>query len=614
MRYSFFEIANFKGIEKVKIALNQTPRLNVYTLVGLNESGKTTILEAINYIGLALKHQESLESLELPGYSIDDVHELIPIGKRDNFNGVIAIRAGLSLDAEDEMQIKRHVFSEFGLTLEREIKEFTITRSIPFKDSKYNSEKKLSNVWNIVFPVKRKRARKISYLEGTEWLSTVNFIRDKLVPTILYFPNFLFDFPDKIYLETTESDEEKHAFYRLVVQDILDSLGTGTNLETHILARSKSVEKSDQKSLESLLLNMGRHVTSVVFDAWNKIFHMQFQKKEIIITHDSDAKGKYYLEFKLKDVDGYYRINERSLGFRWFFVFLLLTQYRGFRKGSPKNVLFLFDEPASNLHPSAQNQLLNSLDKLTENSMVIYTTHSHHLINAKWLEGAFVVRNEGLDYNDEINSYNAKKTKIIIDNYRRFAEKHPNQTSYFQPILDVLDYAPSQLGAVPNVTMLEGKNDFYTLNYFSEIILEDKRAMKFLPGKSSSSLEIIIALYLGWGINFVVLLDSDKEGKFQKKRYIESFGPIIENKIFTLDDINNKWSKHELEDIIPINERLVFQRTVYPDSTEYNKTHFNRVIQEKYITKLKGSFSEETIENFSSILNFLDSKLKCVET
>ena len=49
-------------------------------------------------------------------------------------------------------------------------------------------------------------------------------------------------------------------------------------------------------------------------------------------------------------------------------------------------MLFLFDEPASNLHPTAQAALLASLEKLSENAVVIYTTHSHHLINPLWLE------------------------------------------------------------------------------------------------------------------------------------------------------------------------------------------------------------------------------------
>lgn len=59
MKYMYFEIENFKGIGKIRIELDKSPEMDVYTLVGLNESGKTTILEAINFFGYK---QENLEA------------------------------------------------------------------------------------------------------------------------------------------------------------------------------------------------------------------------------------------------------------------------------------------------------------------------------------------------------------------------------------------------------------------------------------------------------------------------------------------------------------------------------------------------------------------------
>ena len=60
---------------------------------------------------------------------------------------------------------------------------------------------------------------------------------------------------------------------------------------------------------------------------------------------------------------------------------------------------------------------------------------------------------------------------MTLHKYRDFAAQHPNQTTYFQPILDVLDYRPGELENVPNVVMVEGKNDFYTLKYFQDKVL-----------------------------------------------------------------------------------------------------------------------------------------------
>ena len=608
MRYAYFQIENFKGIQKITIDLEKSPQLDVYTLVGLNESGKTTILEAINEFTYK---QETLEPLKLPRYAVTDLHDLIPVSKRDNFNDSIIIEVKLILDANDERSLNKYLWRNHNINLSRPLENLTIEQKHNFVDSKFESSEFL---WTIdLWGTKGKQRKERDLNKDNEiWKAATDHLKT-LIPPILYFPNFLFDFPNRIYLEDYQDvpDKDKHKLYRTVIQDILDALGSETNIETHILTRVKSGEKNDKRNLESLLLSMGRNITSVVFDAWGKIFHQQINNKEITINCDKDEQSHYYLEFKLKDSDGVYLISERSLGFRWFFVFLLLTQYRAYRQDTPHNLLFLFDEPASNLHATAQSQLLSSLDKLTDKSKVIYTTHSHHLINPKWLEGAFVVKNEGLDYEHDVETYSSRKTNIIIERYRSFAVKHPNQTTYFQPILDILDYCPSKLEMVPDVVMCEGKNDFYGLNYFEKVIFYNKFQLSLLPSASGSGgLDHAIQLYLAWNKNFIVLLDSDTEGTTQKERYINQFGPIVINRIFTLQDINKLWEGLEFEGLFTDQEKLDFQRMCYPHAKEFHKGHFNRALQENFIKQASFEFSEKTQKSFSMILQFLSDRLK----
>jgi predicted ATP-dependent endonuclease of OLD family len=49
MRISKFEIRNFKGVSRTSIDISGVSPGNIGTLIGLNESGKTTILEAISH-------------------------------------------------------------------------------------------------------------------------------------------------------------------------------------------------------------------------------------------------------------------------------------------------------------------------------------------------------------------------------------------------------------------------------------------------------------------------------------------------------------------------------------------------------------------------------------
>lgn len=86
MKCTRFEITNFKGIRKLTLDLAAHPQGRITTLVGLNESGKTTILEALDYLKLGINDSDPLDLL---GLDRDDPHALIPISDRSNFNGSI---------------------------------------------------------------------------------------------------------------------------------------------------------------------------------------------------------------------------------------------------------------------------------------------------------------------------------------------------------------------------------------------------------------------------------------------------------------------------------------------------------------------------------------------
>jgi predicted ATP-dependent endonuclease of OLD family len=602
MRYTSFEITNFRGIENVKLNLVSKPESNIHCLVGLNESGKTTVLEAINYFTY---NSDGLNALELKGYSIDDPNSLIPIAKRSNFSSPIKIEIDLDLNESDELFIRKEVKSKHEFAMTRDINKIKITQVLEFENSKF---KKNTNLWSLnIFGKKNGSKKEIYVVKRTEqelWLGVLEIIKLR-IPEILYFPNFLFDFPERIILdENADVDKGKHKFYSDIFQDILDSLNNDVNVKTHIVDRAKSSESSDKVSLDQLLLDASRSVSKNVFSQWNNIFKSKYNDKKIVLKYGVDDKSRCYIEFKIEENGAIYNVTERSLGFRWFFVFFLLTYYRARRLSSGGAVLFLFDEPASNLHQSAQAQLLKTFAKISESSQIIYTTHSHHLINPAWLDATHIVRNEGLHSPEEIEDYDSSKTKVLLFPYRSFVTTHPDQRAYFQPILDILDYCPSDFEMVDSVVMTEGKGDFYWLKYFLEIESDKELNYKMLPGTGSGSLHSSIQLYLAWGKNFLVLLDDDAAGKKEKERYIELFGPAVEDKIKTYKDINSDFAGFEVEDLLQKSEVIEIQKLFYPEDSKFNKTHAMRSVQELLAKKTKFTLSESSQKNVSSVLGF----------
>jgi predicted ATP-dependent endonuclease of OLD family len=267
-------------------------------------------------------------------------------------------------------------------------------------------------------------------------------------------------------------------------------------------------------------------------------------------------------------------------------------------------ILFLLDEPASNLHSTAQQKLLGTFAKLVTRCKLIYTTHSHHLINPEWLSGAYIVRNKNLNYDDEIN-FASEKSDIEAIPYRQFVALHPDQTTFFQPILDALEFNPGLLESIPSIVITEGKNDYYTLKYFNEVILGSKfPSIRFYPGAGKDKNDQVISLYLAWNREFKILLDGDKAGIKAKKRYIDIFGKEVEPKVFTLFDVDNSFNS-AMEELFSDSDKMTIIHFYDPTAKKYDKSKFNTAIQLALIQKVSLNIGTSTITKVQKILSYL---------
>ena len=589
MRYKSFYIKNYKGIKELTIDLNRDPFTNIITLVGLNESGKTTILEAISIFDNEPK--------------IDDIHKLIPKSRIHSFTETIEIHATLELNGDDEKQIKSFCHSQ-GFRTIQPLKEYTTKIIYEFKNSQYLTDESGREYEFALNGVKRK-ARHIKNYNSTtpEFDAINNFLIKELLPPIIYYPNFLFDFPKRIYLESSTSEEKEQAVYREVLNDILDTLDDNFTIEDHIINRLRNPSEANDEALESTIERISVQISDVVFTAWGELFDSRGKTIKIKPGIDVDS-GLAYLELKLKEGIVQFQISERSLGFKWFFTFLLFTEFRKNRIKDKGEILFLLDEPASNLHSTAQKNLLTTFEKLVTKCKMIYTTHSHHLINPKWLSGAYIVRNKAIDYDKEFNTI-IDNTDVEATIYKQFVVNHPQQRTYFQPILDAIEYSPSNLEEVPNIVLLEGKNDYYTFKYINEVILaREFETINFYPGNGADRNNQIIATYLAWGREFTILLDGDKPGDDAKKRYIKEFGVVVEGKILTLKDIDPIFN-FATESLFTATELLTIVKTFDSTAVAFEKSKFNTALQNLFIQEQVIELSAETIVKFKKIFEFI---------
>lgn len=596
MRYTKFEIKNFKGIKNLTIDLSKQPYNRIHTFVGLNESGKTTILEAINTVA--------------NGWNEDRVHQLIPKHLKASFSEEVSIIAYVEVDEEDNRKLLEK-FKELGYSDFEFISHFTINRCWNFQSSQL--EKHVS-YWGFDPRIKKNKGKKYITIsdQSSDWHTVVKYIKDLLMPRIVYYEHFLFDFPDRIYLHGIKKNEDNNKPYKDIFEDIVQEIIHGGNIEDSLYSNYISIEDGSGDIFDARHAKLESYISNNVFESWGQLFDssnakvvLKFGIEKNIANDDS-----FYVEIKIKENFDSFYISERSVGFRWFFSFLFFILFRKNRKTDLGETLFLLDEPASNLHSTAQKRLLETFERFVEDEnkplKLLYTTHSHHMINPKWLEGAFVVKNEAVDYSEPFGD--RKVTNITAVPYKQFVAEYPNQQDYFQPILDTLEYQPGLLEKIPYVIITEGKNDYYTLRYINEVVLGSKyKKIRLMPGAGCTKNHTVVQLYLGWNKPFMILLDADKAGQNAKKIYKDVFGELIVSHIKTYNDFVPELINVAMENIFTDEEKLAITQLFDKSATEYKKSAFNTAIQKALINAEQINLSKETIDKFDKLLKQLNS-------
>ena len=562
MRCTKFIIRNFKGIEEATVDLSPAGA-NIFTLVGLNESGKTTVLEAISVFGRA---ESITKILHTTGDIKDDPASFVPKHRKANFSGDTTVEAQVFVEQWEKNAIIKSVEKECKCTIEPNsfIDQPSLKRGYRFLSSDYKS---YLNILKIPLRYKKKGGRK--YVEAdsddNEWKSFAEAF-DKATSKIVYFPTFLFTQPQRIYLyeeEKRKNETSANRLYRQIIENVASSLPDPLNIQEHIVKRVLNEDSLAQKAVSLMLLapdkqeqitaslnQIQSHLTETVFDRWSKIFGGNLAGREITLKLGIElveSVNAVYIEIYLKDSISTYGISERSLGFRWFFSFVLFTLYRVSAKNAG-TTFFLLDEPASNLHARAQMQLLDSLPKLsTDGNQIMFSTHSHYMINPEWLDQSFIVSNSSVDYDDLTDSQPlSRHTNIKVEKYRTFVGKNPNKFTYFQPVLDKLDISPSRLDLLRPSVLVEGKGDYLILQYGLRRCSEDIGKVAIVPTRGATGMNELIGLFLGWAVPFAVCLDDDTEGKAAAQRYKKEWA-LPQEGVFTLSDISPDLSGRSIE-------------------------------------------------------------------
>lgn len=208
--------------------------------------------------------------------------------------------------------------------------------------------------------------------------------------------------------------------------------------------------------------------------------------------------GKEHLVFWIVDGNTHLHPKQRSLGVRWFVSFYL--QLRASKKLGSQRV-FLLDEPGANLHAKAQADVLKLVNELRNDITIVYSTHSPQMIEYEKLYRVRAVQRDG-DCEDS--------PTIVIDGHHLGAAS----TDTLSPILFAMGSDMSNQAVIKKVrnVLLEEMSGYYYLKSFWRLTSCDEVA-HFIAATGVNKLPTLVNMFLGWGLDFVVAVDDDKQGR-----------------------------------------------------------------------------------------------------
>lgn len=533
--YKSIDIKGFKGLDRVSLNFS---RNDLVLLLGLNESGKTSILKAIECFDFNNDPEPSeLKSFFSSIRNKQDIDCSTPttITARIEFSQPLDFQFfAKALRSAKIATTVRHIIDAFTKSA-NEKKSVTITRVIPFNNGNAGpSYYKFEDSFPFSDP-------------ELESVLAQEIVRRS--PYIMYFEDFQDAIPERIY--TNKRSDGFNPIWYEIIDGIFFNTDASYSASKFLSYYSKNNPRGDDA--RTVLSRINNTLQETFTRKWRDLSGVE----EIVQTEIVFQESKKYFEIKISENDGTtYSVHERSKGAIWYLAFLMKTEFRRkkLREGSGKPI-YLIDEPASNLHSTAQTNMVRDFEKLVEDTSVIYTTHSRYLISQSNVKNTYIVsRRDG---------------SVSCVKWGEYIKGRNAEISYYQPLYDCLQIVPNSFD-IPwsQAIITEGPSDAAALEVM-QMILEEDATHVIYPGSSATNLSTLISLNMGWSAEFKVLLDADPQGEKQKARYIRDFG--LQESQFVL----HSRERPEIETMFDKSELIEMYKEIFGEMVEtVNKKQF----------------------------------------
>ena len=362
-------------------------------------------------------------------------------------------------------------------------------------------EQQVISEWKETYTNIMKNVEKIS-IDNTKSNALKNFIGDTLHPRFVYFSDY-----KKILgnINLTEfmkkSDDTDSAGIEYV--EGFDRAETVLNL---LYLAELEIEKLEEltSSPSKLIKFLGaasKNLTQRLNPSWKgEPIHVELRlnPRNILSVVISDVH-------KDGTITNTGLLNRRAEGFKWTFSFIVNFAAET-QKSELKEAILLLDEPARNLHPTQQMGISDLLKNLAGSNQVLYATHSPFMIFDYTPGNLLVVE---LDKKNHLS-------RIFYDYWKADdATLTPILYGLSKGLVDSITNRDIGNNSRPLI-IVETMSDTMYLNAFDKFLQDPNISMNplnVIPAYTKNSVLPLSIFYHTHGYNTFVLLDNDYEAK-----------------------------------------------------------------------------------------------------
>ncbi len=553
MRLTKIKIENFKSIKEIEFDIKKHGLSYTTMLLGLNESGKSNILQAMSFLNTPAgeftyydyhnQKDTDYEPVDL-WFSIafDDENTYLKEIKKELNGGDLLNFKIINITKNVYIQHEETKFSE---SYDFDVKDLTKDLFIK-KGTKNITNSSGQEVAIDTFDIsKTNEDGSFEPLDDSKFKELFSEKIKKIIKK--YQINVTFWKPSEEYLISSED-----------LNTFAENINSKSALKNIFLLAGYKTPEVIQNIVKTIPNGQHRsRLESVLQDKLNK-YVKEIWDHDIDIIVDITETGKFTLSIRDGGQENQHdrlAMTGRSEGARHFLSLILSLSIES--EEQRKNQLILIDEPEAHLHPSGIRDLRKELLRIGNNNYLFVSTHSPFLVDRNNKERNVIIKKNpsALTEKIHIESHN----NIIDDEVLREAFGLEVYKDLLNPHRILVEgFSDKQI--FQKILSIKGKNDFGITN------------------GHGSNIDTLASKLNDADISILVVVDDDKDGKLYQNKIIKIGNFYSSGNVLTIRDlVGSLTTGSTIEDTLGKN---------------YVESIFKKSYKEKYIEECEITLEE----------------------